>query len=140
MCRCAVNCEQLGKEDIHLILEKLLYEFPVTKIHFTIPKWTEMLPADHEIKQDMMAYAGEILNAVTKVNDIYRIDFTDTGKYIAKAFLDDVNLHNGMVYIHMTMEEKYYYENLSRMTGLPIDGEYQLISVISQLGITAQSL
>ena len=44
-----------------------------------------------------------------------------------------MDLHNGMVYVHMTMEEKYYYENLSRMTGLPIDGEYQLISVISRL-------
>ena len=32
-----VNCEQLKKEDIHSILEKLLYEFPVTRINFDIP-------------------------------------------------------------------------------------------------------
>ena len=128
-----VNCEQLKKEDIHSILEKLLYEFPVTRINFDIPKWTEMLPPDHEIKQNLMAYARGILEAVTKVNDVYQVDFSDSGTYIAKAYLEDVDLHNGMVYVHMTMEEKYYYENLSRMTGLPIDGEYQLISVISRL-------
>ena len=128
-----VNCEQMKKEDIHSILEKLLYEFPVTRINFDIPKWTEMLPPDHEIKQNLMAYARGILEAVTKVNDVYQVDFSDSGTYIAKAYLEDVDLHNGMVYVHMTMEEKYYYENLSRMTGLPIDGEYQLISVISRL-------
>lgn len=128
-----VNCEQLKKEDIHSILEKLLYEFPVTRINFDIPKWTEMLPPDHEIKQNLMDYARGILEAVTKVNDVYQVDFSDTGAYIAKAYLEDVDLHNGMVYVHMTMEDKYYYENISRLTGLPIDGEYQLISVISRL-------
>ena len=128
-----VNCEQLKKEDIHSILEKLLYEFPVTRINFDIPKWTEMLPPDHEIKQNLMTYAKEILDAVTKVNDVYRVDFSDAGAYIARAYLEDVDLHNGMVDVHMTMEDKYYYENISRLTGLPIDGEYQLISVISRL-------
>ena len=53
-----VNCEQLKKEDIHSILEKLLYEFPVTRINFDIPKWTEMLPPDHEIKQNLMPMPG----------------------------------------------------------------------------------
>ena len=134
-----VNCEQLKKEDIHRILEKLLYEFPVTTVNFTIPKWTEMLPAEHEIKQELMAYARGILEHVTKVNDIYGIDFSDTGEYIAKAYLDDVDLHNGMVHICMTMEDRYYYENLSRLTGIPIDGEYQLISVISQLAALRRS-
>ena len=29
-----VNCEQLKKEDIHRILEKILYEFPLTAVEF----------------------------------------------------------------------------------------------------------
>ena len=40
-----VNCEQLKKEDITRILEKVLKEFPVTEIDFYIPKWLELLPA-----------------------------------------------------------------------------------------------
>ena len=74
-----------------------------------------------------------ILEAVTKVNDVYQVDFSDSGTYIAKAYLRMWISTTVSVYVHMTMEEKYYYENLSRMTGLPIDGEYQLISVISRL-------
>ncbi len=41
-----VNCEQLRKEDIARILEKVLYEFPVSQIQFFIPRWVEMLPQD----------------------------------------------------------------------------------------------
>ena len=34
-----VNCEQLKKEDIRQILEKLLCEFPLTVMEFYMPKW-----------------------------------------------------------------------------------------------------
>ena len=33
-----VNCEQLKKEDIHKILENVLYEFPISVIEFYMPK------------------------------------------------------------------------------------------------------
>ena len=46
----AANCEQLRKEDVTKILSNVLYEFPVTEIQFFVPKWVEMLPADHELK------------------------------------------------------------------------------------------
>lgn len=50
----SVNCEQLKKEDIHRILEKILYEFPLTAVEFYFPKWMDMLPADHVVKQDLL--------------------------------------------------------------------------------------
>ena len=44
-----VNCDQLRKEDIARILEKVLYEFPVSQIQFFITRWVEMLPLEHEL-------------------------------------------------------------------------------------------
>ena len=38
-----MNCEQLRKEDVTRILEKILYEFPVSEIELFVPKWVEML-------------------------------------------------------------------------------------------------
>lgn len=35
-----VNCEQLRKDDVFHILEQILYEFPVARMEFYIPKWT----------------------------------------------------------------------------------------------------
>ena len=46
-----VNCEQLKKEDIHTIMELVLYEFPVSRMEFYMPKWVEMLPFDNRMKQ-----------------------------------------------------------------------------------------
>ncbi len=50
----AANCEQLRKDDITKILEKVLYEFPVSEIQFFVPKWVEMLGTDHELKAQLL--------------------------------------------------------------------------------------
>lgn len=57
----AVNCEQLKSEDIRQILQSVLYEFPLEALEFYIPKWVEMLPAAHKVKQAAIQEAGKIL-------------------------------------------------------------------------------
>ena len=57
-----VNCEQLRREDVLKILESVLYEFPIERVEFFIPKWTEMLSADHPVKSEIIAQASDILS------------------------------------------------------------------------------
>ena len=64
------NCEQLRKDDINRILESILYEFPIIKMEFFIPKWAEMLPTSNRMKESMIENARIILNSVTKAKDI----------------------------------------------------------------------
>ena len=54
-----VNCEQLRKEDVLRILEKILYEFPVRQIEYYIPKWVELLPVTHYLKEDLLKQMKE---------------------------------------------------------------------------------
>ena len=44
-----------------------------------------------------------------------------------------MDLAQGLLKIKIEMEDKYYYENISELTGVPIQGEYQLISLIKEL-------
>ena len=50
----AVNCNQLRREDVLAILEKILSSFPVRQLAFHLPKWVEMLPHDHWLKQELV--------------------------------------------------------------------------------------
>ena len=68
-----VNCEQIKKDDITNIMNKLLMEFPVTRINYYIPKWVEMLSMEHELKQNLV---GNIKNNMKKVNAL-----KDMGNY-----------------------------------------------------------
>lgn len=128
-----VSCEQLRKDDVNRILESMLYEFPIVKMEFYIPKWAEMLPSSNRMKESVIENARAILNKVTKAKDAKMIEKQDDSEYIADIHLDKMDLAQGLLKIKVEMEDKYYYENISELTGVPIQGEYQLISLIKDL-------
>lgn len=53
-----VNCAQLSEEDIRQIMEQILYEFPVSRVEFYMPKWVEMLPLSHPLKTGLIEKFG----------------------------------------------------------------------------------
>ena len=128
-----VNCEQLKEEDIHKILEAVLYEFPVSEIQFFIPKWVEMLPSDHRIKQDLLQQASGILEAVSEIKDAASLPLDTESPYISGIRLDHIEMNTGRVAVRIEIHESHYYEMLSEMTGIPITGQYELISAMKQL-------
>lgn len=129
----AANCEQLRKEDVTKILSNVLYEFPVTEIQFFVPKWVEMLPRDHKIKQDLIEHVRVILERLTKIRDaLGSIDVSES-EYIDSCKVDQIGMGQGCVNINISIPERYYYEMLSEMTGTKIAGQYELVATIQEL-------
>ena len=127
-----VNCEQLRKEDIHNILESVLYEFPIGQVEFYIPKWTEMLQTDHPVKSAIIKQAQTVLEKVDKTKDIYKQTF-EPEEYISKIKVEEMDLSSGKIKMTFDVEDRYYYENMSELTGVPIHGEYELITMIKEM-------
>lgn len=133
-----INCEQLRKDDINKILETILYEFPIREISFYIPKWTELLPMEHEVKTELVEEAKKLLGQISQMKDVYGLELQkeipDT-KYLSKIKREEVDLSNGTVKICMDVAEKFYYENISRLSGIPVKGEYELIRLIKDMSV-----
>lgn len=127
-----VNCEQLRKEDVHRILEQILYEFPVVRVEFFIPKWAEMLSAEHPMKAELIRSASGILGSMRRMKDVYSQEFVPE-QYVSRIKVDEVDLSAGCVKICMDIAEKHYYENMSELAGVPISGEYELIALIKEM-------
>ena len=143
----AVNCKQMQKSDIVRILESVLLEFPVTTVEFYIPKWTEMLENEHPVKKNLIAYGIHWLENVTKMRDLYDKEEAgaesakDTGRKLTLCdangmclpFVRKIRTADGTVEIRLDVEDRYYYEYLSDISGESIDSEYQLIHMIQEL-------
>lgn len=129
----AVNCEQLRRDDIHRILERILYEFPLVKLEFYVPKWVETLPADHEIKESLLSGIRELLKSQHHIRDVSGESVQFENQYAKKIKLDGVELSSGTARVQVEIDDTYYYGMLSEMSGVPIEGEYQLISMIRDL-------
>lgn len=128
-----VNCEQLKKEDISKILQAILYEFTVVRMNFYMPKWVEMLELGAPMKQSMVQNARKFLKDITYIKDLMNYPFETEGDYIEQVKLEKMDLAAGSVNLRMDVEDKYYYENMSELTGVEIHGEYQLISMVKEL-------
>lgn len=127
-----VNCEQLKKEDIHRILENILYEFPVSVMEFYMPKWVEMLPADNCMKQELIDKLREIMKEYSTVRDVVTKPVNIESGYVKRTKTDAVNMSDGSVRVQMDVDEGYYYEMLTDMVGEDITDEYQLVNKLKE--------
>lgn len=128
-----VNCEQLKEEDIFLILEKVLKEFPVTEVDFYIPKWLEILPSTHWLKEQVVQTAKDLMGKVRHMKDVPP-DLSDGSAEAVKSMkVDQMNLSEGSVSVQVAMEDGYYYQTLSDFARISIDDEYQLMQKLKEL-------
>lgn len=134
----AVNCKQMQKSDIVRILESVLLEFPVTTVEFYIPKWTEMLENEHPVKQELIQCSMKWLENVTKMRDLYDENdnegvccTSNTG--VCNPSVRKIRTSDGTVELRLDVDDKYYYDYISDITGTPITSEYQLIHMIQDL-------
>ncbi|MEG0355637.1 MAG: stage IV sporulation protein A, partial [Lachnospiraceae bacterium] len=84
----AVNCEQLREEDIHHIMEQVLFEFPISEIQFFIPKWVEMLPRDHKVKTDLLEHIKEVMKHMGEIKDATKGIIHPESPYIEEMKVD----------------------------------------------------
>ena len=128
-----VNCEQLRKEDIFRILQMVLNEFPVTQMNFRIPKWMEILPADHWLKAGVIAAVKELMGKVTQMKDVAAALASAAAEAVRGMKADKMDLSDGTVEVAVDVDDGYYYQILSDYVGMPIDGEWQLMQTLGSL-------
>lgn len=128
-----VNCEQLRKEDINMIMEQVLYEFPLSMIEFYMPKWVEMLPQNHPMKAEIVAKIKELIQNVNVIRDIIEQPITLESQYLKRCKAENINMADGCVRVVLEVDDAYYYEMLSDLVGENITSEYHLITIMKEL-------
>lgn len=128
-----VNCEQLKEDDIQKIMEAVLATFPISEVAFYIPKWAEMLPVEHKIRQDITGHIRSLMDGLNEMGDASRRIERPDSPYITDLRVEKVSMDSGQIRVRIDVDECFYYEMLSEMTGTEIDGEYSLITELREL-------
>lgn len=128
-----MNCAQLRRDDITKILEQVLWEFPITSLEFYMPKWVEMLPMEHKIKEDIIRQVRELSKDLLTIRDVQERPIVSQGPFVERMKLEQIHMDSGRVCVYIDVAEEYYYEMLGELSGSTITGEYQLVSMIREL-------
>ncbi len=128
-----INCEQLRKDDITRIMERILEVFPISQVDFFMPKWVEMLSESHPLKQDLIYAVKDILSRMSLIKDVNYGNLATDSVYIKRMKLDDIDMKTGHINVSAEFDDQYYYQILSELIGEPISGEYELIATLKDL-------
>lgn len=128
-----VNCEQLKPDDIHRILKLVLKEFPITEVDFYIPKWMEILPSSHWLKERTVRHIREQMKEIRQMKDVPQEWSDGTDEAIRSMKSEDLDLSNGCVRVQVQTSDRCYYQILSDYAGLEIQDEYQLMQNLKDL-------
>lgn len=128
-----INCEQLKKEDVKNVMEEILQEFPVTEMDFKIPKWMEILPKDHWLKNKVIQSVKEMLKKTDHMRDVEAAAPSEPDEAVRRMKITGMRMADGSVQVEVEVDDGHYYEILSEYVGVPIEGEYQLMQTLKNL-------
>lgn len=127
-----INCQQMKKEDIQIILENLLYEFPISVMEFYMPKWVEMLSNEHPFKMGLMDSIRDMTKDIFVMRDIINRPIELENENVKYCVTEHIGMENGIIRILLTLEDACYYEMLSEWIGSSIKSEYDLLQLLKE--------
>ncbi len=129
-----VNCAELNNDDITNIFSKMLYEFPVSQINFKLPKWINALDLSHPLKTQIFS---EIKNAFDDISILKSAsscaEKISNSEVITSTNVDNIELGTGNINVSITLKDNLFYKVLTEMTGVEIQNESDLFSIITEL-------
>ncbi len=129
----AVNCDQLRKQDIDMIMQSILYEFPVSNLSFFMPRWVDILPKDHELKKKLIETTKNLVGSTFSMREFRENESMLEQPWISKYYIENLNMSNGEIRIHLELKLEYYFEMLSELIGTKVNGEYEFYQMIREL-------
>lgn len=136
----ALNCDQLRKNDIDVLMQSLLFEFPVSDIEFFMPRWVDVLPKDHELKKQMMHLFKNFISKTHSMREFQKNKEQLQQPWITKFYTESMDFSNGKIRLHLELDTSYYFQILSELLKTEVHGEYDFYQKIKELADLRQEL
>ena len=133
------DCQAMDAGGIARLLRALLYTFPMTELKIWLPRWLDALEGEHPVKAalyqallqraERIGSLGQAEQALSDLQELPEVqDYTLRG----------MDLGTGAVSCAITLPEALYYEILSNKSGMPIENDAQLLSLLMELAKVKQ--
>jgi len=132
-----VNCAELQTEDIHRIIEAVLFEFPLKEINIRVPSWFSALDNEHWLKKSINESLVKEIECICKVKDAKSLsDAIKHFEYVTASCIDGMDLGIGEVVLNAEISPEIFYKILSEETGFNISDEMSLVKLLRELSAT----
>lgn len=135
----AVNCLELGQNDIADIISQVLSEFPIKEIKVDLPGWITSLDKSHWLRSDVFGKISSLAQSMNKIRDVKSFSYNvSSGEHIASSSVESINLATGSAKINVTLHPSLFFKIIEEETGISVNNEHELMQKIKELS-AAQS-
>lgn len=136
----AVNCARMTSAELNQIVEKVLYQFPISEIAFQLPGFMEGLEADHWIKASVIESVRAWSATFENAEDIQKTAATLVdGKIIESAQVADMDLSTGQVVMEVKMVDGLFYKVIEELMDEKVENDYEFFRLLREFAAAKKS-
>lgn len=129
-----INAESMRESDINEILERILFEFPLTEIHIDLPGWLSSLDESHYLTENLLSVIKEASSGLSHVRDYETlIKKARESEYIDDMRPSEIRLSEGALEIKTALTDGLFFRILGEASGQTVEGEEHLLSLMKDL-------
>ncbi len=134
------SCLNLSENDIHAIMQELLYQFPLAELRFWLPPWVEALPADNELKTELYEAILAAAEGLSTMRDARQVlERLRAQEKISEARLTELEAGRGIASAVLELDRALYYQTISEQSGFEIRDDGDLMELLrSMKGVKAE--
>ena len=134
----ATNVLELKQDDVEDIFEKVLGEFPITEIGFSLPKWFNILDLNHWFKQDMIKIIKNTFEKDYSLREVKSIisDIKNNNDIIKNITIDNANMEDGSIRINIDIDEDIFYKIISEISNTTILSDGDIFKLMKEYSNT----
>lgn len=133
------DASALSDDDVHLILEQVLFEFPVKELEVALPRWVEELDTRHWLRERFEQAVAEAVQGVMKVRDVDpAVEKLSTYEFVASAALRSMEMGTGVAVIELEARDDLYYQVLEEIAGVKLEGKHTMVKLLREWSVAKQ--
>lgn len=126
-----VDASELSQDDVHLIMEQALFEFPVREAHINLPRWVEELERSHPLRSQFEEAIAEALQGIHKIRDVdAAVEKLGSYDFMEPATLRTIDMGTGVAQVDTHARDDLYYQTLEEITGVPLEGKHTMVRLM----------
>lgn len=130
----AINLEKADGDTLLGVLERVLFEFPVTSVDFKIPVWMQALPAESRLISETLIRIKAVAGNVRKMRDCSLFEtMFGAEDSLENPVSVSLKLGEGRAEVELIAKEGVFYSTLSEECGENIADDFALMRYVKEL-------
>lgn len=135
-----IDCANLKQTDIEQILEKILYEFPITEVDIDFPSWLDTLEDNHWLKNDLLSLIKREFKDIRNLRQADSvIKILQESEIISELYVNEIKMESGKISIRIELKKSLFYKALTEISGIEVKEEGDLFGIVAELAQSKKS-